>query len=100
MYTVKITGSKHGLSTQVFRVKQYTQCDGKNHLTDETKEVEEFTLRADAVRALNNLIAEELMLYNVTVLKATNGYFKVHYEYMTGDETLEYKVTKQQVKEL
>lgn len=95
MYTVKVTGGKHGDATQVFRIKQYKQCEQGNHLTSETKPVEEFKLRADAVRALANLIADELTLYNVTVLKASNGYAKVFYEYSNGNETLTYTVTKQ-----
>jgi len=92
MYKVLVTGSKHGDSTQVFRIKQYKQCEQGNHLTSETKEVETFNLRTDAVRALANLIAEELTLYNVTVQKASNGYAQVFYEYSNGNETLTYSV--------
>ena len=61
-------------------------------MTSETKEVETFNLRTDAVRALANLIAEELTLYNVTVQKASNGYAQVFYEYSNGNETLTYNV--------
>lgn len=91
-YKVQSTSSKDGKATFVFRVKQYTQCELGNHLTSETKTVEEFGLRTDAVRQLAYMIADDLTRHNVTVLKASNGYAKVFYEYSNGNETVEYKV--------
>jgi len=93
-YKVEVLSNKSGKSTFVFRIKQYTQCELGNHLTSEAKATESFTLRTDAVRALANLIADELTLHNVTVLKASNGYAKVFYEYSNGNETAEYKVVR------
>lgn len=91
-YKVQVLSNKSGKSTFVFRVKQYVQCELGNHQTSDIKTVEEFTLRTDAVRALANLIADQLTLTNVTVLKAGNGYAKVFYEYTNGNETVDYKV--------
>lgn len=93
-YRVEVLSNKSGKSTFVFRIPQYTQCELGNHLTSETKATESFGLRTDAVRALANLIADELTLHNVTVLKASNGYAKVFYEYSNGNETAEYKVVR------
>lgn len=91
-YKVTITGAKNGKATQVFRVRQYVQCEMGNHLTTNIKMVESFDLRASAVRELANLIADDMTRHNVTVLKAGNGYAKVFYEYSNGNETLDYKV--------
>jgi hypothetical protein len=93
-YKVQMMSNKSGKSTFVFRIKQYVQCELGNHQTSDIKMVEEFTLRTDAVRALANLIADELTLHNVTVLRASNGYAKVFYEYSNGNETAEYKVVR------
>lgn len=93
-YKVSITGAKNGKATQVFRVKQYTQCNLGNHLTMEIKLVEQFDLRTDAVRNLTQLLADDLTRHNVTILRASNGYAKVLYEYSNGDEIIEYTVTK------
>lgn len=91
-YKVESTSSKSGKATFVFRVRQYTQCEMGNHLTSELKPVESFDLRPSAVRELANMIADDLTRHNVTVLKASNGYAKVFYEYSNGNETVEYKV--------
>lgn len=93
-YKVQVLSNKDGKSIFVFRIKQYTQCELGNHQTSEVKAVESFNLRTDAVRALNDVLAESLTRHNVTILKASNGYAKVHYEYSNGNETAEYKVIR------
>lgn len=93
-YKVTITGAKNGKATQVFRVKQYIQCELGNHLSSQIKMIEEFELRPSAVRELANLIADDMTRHNVTVLKAGNGYATVFYEYSNGNETINYKVVQ------
>lgn len=94
MYRVRIDSKQHNDASMVFRIKQYKQCELGNHQTSETKEVETFTLRADAVRALANMLAEELTLTNVTIQIAGNGYAQVYYKYTNGDQVLNYKVVE------
>lgn len=92
MYQITTHSSKDGDGVYISRIKQYVQCDKGNHLTSETKPVEQFNMRADAVRALANLVAEELTMNNTGVLAAYNGYAKIYYRYSNGDEEVEYTV--------
>lgn len=92
MYYIESNSNMDGIATQVIRVPQYTQCDGRNHLTSDYKEVTEFRLRPDAIRHLANLIANYLTYSNSTVLKASQGYAKLRLEYINKVEVVTYKV--------